>query len=174
MSGYPNKRNDDETNSHEILLHSKSYSSLLSTYVNSIKVNNGLKICLKILFFLITMGSMVAIVYFFYLSLLYAFNSFYSIKNLNKISIEAILSVVTVLLPAISSLIVAFVKIPQIIAEYLFNTQEDKYMNSVIKNIQDYDKVLFAMEQKLEIALLENKTSTDDEEIMDFPDDDVS
>ena len=70
---------------------------------------------------------------------------------------EAILSLITVILPSISSLIVAFIKIPEIIARYLFNIKEDNYMNSVIKNIQDYDKSMFAMEHRIKELLMENK-----------------
>lgn len=83
-----------------------------------------------------------------------------------------IVSVVTVLVPAISSLIVAFLKIPQIIAEYLLNMKEDNLMNSIIKNIQEYDKVMFAMEKDVDGLVKRNKKlseETEDEEIEESP-----
>lgn len=144
--------------------HSKSYSELLSTYVKAVKRNAWIKDILKILFFLVTMGSLVGIVYIFYKTLDYAFDFFSRVEDINEVSLEAILSVVTVILPAISSLIVAFIKIPKIIAKYLFNIQEDIYMNSIIKNIQIHDQSMFAMEHKINITLAENKK--------DFIDDD--
>ena len=70
---------------------------------------------------------------FFKESLEYAFDFFGKVKDVNEISIEAILSVVTILVPAKTSLVVAFVEIPKIIAQYLFNVQEDNFMDSVIK-----------------------------------------
>lgn len=93
---------------------------------------------------------------------------------MNEVTIEAILSVVTIVVPAISSLIVAFVKIPEIIAEYLFNTKEDENMSVIIKNIQDYDKAMFEMEYKFDELLKDNKDQNEeveDENIDDPPND---
>lgn len=77
---------------------------------------------------------------------------------------EAILSIVTIVVPAISSLIVAFIKIPEIIAQYLFNTKEDENMNLIIKNIQDYDTAMFEMEYKFDELLKDNKDQSEDVE----------
>lgn len=162
----------DKPHSVEVLKHSKSYSQLLDIYITSTKRNAIMKNWFKVLFFVFTMGSMLAIVYLFYTSLQYAFSSFSKFGDLNQISIEAILSIVTVLLPAISSLIVAFVKIPEIIAQYLFNIEEDNYMNAIIKNIQDYDKAMFAMEHEIDELLMKNKDQTpssEDDDIEESP-----
>lgn len=167
----------DSTQSIEALKHTKSYSELLKIYVTSTKRNIHMKNCFKVVFFIITMGSLIAIVYFFYMALQYSFNNLSKFKTLNDVSIEAILSIVTVTFPAISSLIVAFIKIPQIIAEYLFNIEEDNYMNSVIKNIQDYDKSMFAMEHQIEEMLFNHKDQnigSQDETIEKLPQKDVS
>lgn len=115
---------------------------------------------LKVLFFIITMGSLISVVYIFYWTLKYAFGIIDKFNDLNDISIEAVLSIVTIILPAISSLVVGFLKIPKIIAKYLFNVEEDNFMNSVIKNIQEYDKVMFAMEHKIEEILAKTKDQT--------------
>lgn len=148
---------DNSSHSDEVLKHSKNYSKLLDIYVSSTKRNIIIKSWFKILFFIITMGSMLTIVYLFYVSLQYVFNNFEKFNSLNDVTIEAILSMITVILPVISSLIVAFIKIPEIIAHYLFNVEEDNYMNSVIKNIQDYDMSMFAMEHKIDKMLTNNK-----------------
>ena len=166
----------DKPHSIEVLKHSKNYSKLLDAYVTSVKTNIFLKNLFKILFFFVTMGSMLAIIYFFYISLRYTLDNFSKFDNLNEISIEAILSILTIILPTISSLIIAFIKIPKIIARYLFNIEEDNYMNSVIKNIQDYDKSMFAMEHKIDELLMQHKDqepSADDENIEDSPIEDV-
>lgn len=161
----PNGESDltDFALSTEALKHSKSYSELLSTYVKSTKRNAYIKDVLKILFFFTTMGTLIGVVIIFYITLKYAFNFFSNVDDINEISLEAILSIVTVILPAISSLIVAFIKIPKIIAKYLFNIQEDAYMNSIIKNIQDHDQSMFAMEHKINVTLAENKTESMDD-----------
>ncbi|MCM1543575.1 MAG: hypothetical protein NC121_20310 [Blautia sp.] len=141
----------------EIIKHSRNYTDLLDIYVKSTRKNISIKYWFKTIFFAVTICSLIAVIYFFYITLQYAFDNFNKFDNLNSVTTEAILSVVTVLIPAISSLIVAFIKIPQIIAEYLFNAEEDNNMNSIIKNIQDYDKSMFAMEHKIDELLVDNK-----------------
>lgn len=146
----------------EILKHSKNYSKLLDFYVDSANQNIKMKKWFKIIFFVVTMLSLIAIVYLFFKTFRYAYNSFDKFDSLNEITLEAILSVVTIIIPAISSLIVAFIKIPEIIAEYLFNTKEDENMSIIIKNIQDYDKAMFEMEYKFDELLNDNKDQNED------------
>ena len=169
---FHNMKKDDTAQSIEALKHSQSYSNLLDIYVSSTKRNIRLKFFLKLAFFIITMGTLIAIVWFFYLAINYVFQSLDKFEDLNELSIEAILGMLTAVVPSITSLIVAFIKIPEIIAEYLFNIKEDSYMNSVIKNIQDYDKAMFAMEHKVEEALIQNKDQNpknQDEDIEEPP-----
>lgn len=167
-----NRIKNDDTQSAEALKHSKSYSLLLETYVTNTKESTKIKNILKCLFFVITMGTMVAIVFFFYYTLRYVISSFDKVKDINNISLEMILSMATIIFPSISSLIVAFIKIPEIIAKYLFNPQEDDNMNKIIKNIQDYDRDMFAMEHKVEEALMNNKIKSKelkDDDMKDSP-----
>lgn len=172
MIDYDSFDNGAAHHSNEVLKHSRNYSNLLNIYVVSTRRNIKVKTWLKISFFVFTMGSMLAIVILFCFSLSYAFKSFAKFSNLNNVSIKAILSILTVVFPAISSLIVAFIKIPEIIARYLFNVEEDNYMSSVIKNIQDYDKLMFAMEHKISKMLIDNKDnepSLEDDSIENSP-----
>lgn len=162
----------DKPHSIEILKHSKNYSKLLDSYVVSAQQNMTMKKWFKLIFFAVTICSFIAVVYFFYLALQYAINSFDKYDNLNSVTTEAILSIISVLIPAISSLIVAFIKLPEIIAQYLFNAEEDNNMNLVIKNIQDYDKAMFSMEQKIGELLMNNKDQSEevkDEDIEESP-----
>lgn len=157
-----NSENVSKPHSAEIIKHSKNYSKLLDNYVDSASKNMTIKKWFKIFFFGVTMCLLVAIVIIFFITLSYAFKSFNKFINLNDVTLEAILSIITVIIPAISSLIVAFIKIPEIIAQYLFNTKEDENMNLIIKNIQDYDTAMFAMEQKLNDLLMKNKDHTEE------------
>lgn len=161
----------------EVLKHSKKYSQLLDIYVDSTQKNIKIKKWFKILFFIVTMCSLIFIVMIFYRAILFAFNTIDKYNSLNGITLETILSIVTVIVPAISSLIVAFIKIPEIIAQYLFNTKEDENMNSIIRNIQNYDMTMFAMEQKLNELLINNRdydTEVEDDNIEDLPQEIVS
>lgn len=156
----------------QAIKHSISYSDLLEIYVSSARWNVIIRNVLKILFFVITMGCFVIVVYIFCCSINYSFSIFERYSTSSDITWEVIVSVVTVLVPTISSLIVAFLKIPQIIAKYLFNIEEDNLMNSIIKNIQKYDKVMFAMEHDIEELLKKHKKlteETEDEDIEESP-----
>lgn len=144
----------DKSHSVEILKHSKNYSKLLDIYVDSLNKNITMKKWFKIIFFIVTMLSLISVVIMFIITLGYAFIKF---SDLNNVTLEAILSIITIVVPSISSLIVAFIKLPEIIAQYLFNTKEDENMNLIIKNIQDYDKAMFELEQKLNELLMNNK-----------------
>lgn len=118
------------------------------------------------------MCSLVSIVYLFYMTLQYVINNFNKFDSINSVNLEAILSMITVVIPAILSLIVAFIKIPEIIAQYLFNAEEDNNMISIIKNIQDYDKTMFAMEQQSDDLLRNHKdqnTEVEDDAIEESP-----
>lgn len=171
------EKSSNKPHSVEVLKHSKNYSKLLDIYVDSANQNITMKKWFKIIFFIVTMCSLISVVVLFFYTLIYAFNSFSKFDDLNSITIEAILSVITIVIPAISSLIVAFIKIPEIIAQYLFNTKEDENMNLIIKNIQDYDTAMFEMEYKFDELLKEHKDQNEeveDDNIEEPPTDNAS
>lgn len=92
-----------------------------------------------------------------------------AVKTNKDITIKSLTSVITIIVPAISSLIVALIKIPQTIAQYLFDTEEDKFMNKIIENIQHYDISMYAMENKITDLLdaeqdADNSDNDEDEE----------
>ena len=172
MASFRNEGEMNKPHSYEALIHSKNYSRLLDAYITATEDNMRMKMWLKAFFFLITVSSMLIIAIVFYKSINYVFRIVGSFHDLNNISIEAVLSLVTIILPSVSSLLVAFIKIPKIIAKYLFNADEDYYMSLILKNIQDYDRAVFAMEQEIEELLLKNKDqeiAAADDEIEDSP-----
>lgn len=82
---------NNKPHSVEILKHSKNYSKLLDIYVDSANQNITMKKWFKIIFFIVTMCSLISVVILFFLTLLYAFNSFDKFDNLNGVTMEAIL-----------------------------------------------------------------------------------
>lgn len=46
----------------------------------------------------------------------------------------------SIIIPALISFLTVFIVIPKVITQYLFNSNEEKYMSDIIKHIQDYDK----------------------------------
>ncbi|WP_154428860.1 hypothetical protein [Roseburia porci] len=157
------------THSSESIRHSRKYSELLEIYVNSLYENVRLKLYFKRWFFRITMGILLSILIIFVLVMKYSINTFNNFDHVSDISLESILSTISVVVPAVVSLIVAFIEIPKIIAQYLFNIEEDNNMNAIIKNIQDYDSTMFEMEHKIDRVIEKQANNIIDEEIEDIP-----
>jgi len=71
---------------------------------------------------------------------------------------------VTGMITTLSTMILSIFKLPEIVANYLFNKEEDKQMIEIIKNIQAYELQAVKLE-KLEImkqvANIENAESED-------------
>lgn len=105
--------------SFETFKRSLYYTELMDLYVSSAKRNLIAKFIFKLIFFIISISCLIFIIFLFFCSMNYAFICLNSFDNLNDIDFESILSIFTILLPALSSLIVAFLKIPEIIAQYL-------------------------------------------------------
>ncbi len=166
------KKKNDTNQSAETLKHSQSYSFLLDFYVRSARISIIMKNLFKCIFFTIVMGILICIVVIFWNIIKYVFNSYSSLRNINDISLETILSMISLILPAISSLIVAFIKIPEVIARYLFNIKEDDNMSKIIKDIQNYDRDMFELEHKVEEALMSGRTddsNNEDDDIEESP-----
>lgn len=149
-----NVDNNLSTLTTETIKHSGSYTDLIKTYVLSVEKNSTLKRRLKMCFFWITMVILCGIVGVF---------CFISVKTINIIklsntTITTITGIISVMIPAISSLVVALLKIPQIIAQYLFDTKEDRFMNQIIKNIQEHDKAMYAMSHNINTLMKSNET----------------
>lgn len=139
------------------------YTELMDLYVSSAKRNLIAKFIFKLIFFIISISCLIFIIFLFFCSMKYAFICLNSFDNLNDIDFESILGIFTILLPALSSLIVAFLKIPEIIAQYLFNIEEESYMSSIIKNIQDYDTGMYELQHKVDKLISENKEQSMDD-----------
>ena len=50
------------------------------------------------------------------------------------------LHIVTTLIASTASFASVFIVLPKIIAQYLFNTSDERNMADIIKNMQEYDK----------------------------------
>ena len=148
-----NDNNEIPSLTTETIKHSENYTKLIETYVDSVNRNSIVKIVLKIIFFVITMLILLGIVIAF---CVISINISKAIKRHN-ITLTTITGIISVMIPAISSLIVALLKIPEIIAEYLFNTEEDYFMNEIIRNIQEHDKAMYAMNHKADSFMKENE-----------------
>lgn len=103
------------------------FSSLLEVYVDNLKVQSKHKRNLKVWFFIVLMFLLVGVTVVSLIMMGLA------------ISAGDIASSVSAAVASLVEFSVAFFKLPQIVAEYLFNKSEDDTMASIIKNMQDYN-----------------------------------
>ena len=63
----------------------------------------------------------------------------------------------TPLISSFGTIIISLLKLPEIIAKYLFNPKEDKSAVTIVENIQKYDLSMYAMKHNIEEKLKEEK-----------------
>lgn len=143
--------NNQGSNDERYLLyieHGNQYTDLLRFYIKNVRISNILKIIFKILFFVIIILIMVGLSIFFGYSI---YNSFKIIGNLDITqdnSVESIIGVIGTLIPSFTTLLVSIIKLPEIIAKYLFNRKEEEHMAKIIENIQNYDVQIYSIEKE--------------------------
>lgn len=129
--------------------HADSYSRILETYATSIKISMIIKHFLKGFFFLIVMGSLVVLV----ATTVYIVLNMYTVidnKGIDKLTIENASGILATTLPIIATLITALLKLPEIIAEYLFNKKENADMNHIIQTIQNHDRYMAELKEDVD------------------------
>lgn len=141
----------------ETIKHSESYSILINKYIENVEKNDILKRKLKERFFWVTMSILMALTAIFIL----AIGALCIGVIINKVTGKFIVSIITIIAPVLSSLLVALLKIPKIIAKYLFNKKEDKSMNKLIRDIQLYDKNMIEFEYKVNMLLKNERVEND-------------
>jgi len=112
--------------------HNDFYDELLKNYVDNSKKALECKLKLKKIFFWLCMViliiSSICVIAFPLIAIFCtSFNN--DIANFITICVTSVISFLT-----------SFLVLPKIIAEYLFNNEEEKNMVQIISSIQDYDK----------------------------------
>ena len=135
--------NDSRINSiNERTAHDKytdAYIDILKAYEKHISDSVSKKSALKDKFFSLINGLMKTLIVLFFISVIVAFGIFVLMILNNYESVAIIIGAVTGMVSTVSTLILSIFKLPEIIAQYLFNVEEDKYMIDIIKNIQNYE-----------------------------------
>ena len=108
--------------------HNEDYSALLDIYVANAKESLNDKRKYKKIFYYSSLIVLAGIIITLLISSIIAFTS--------KSSLQTIVTLIT----AATSFMTAFIVIPKIIAEYLFNTSDETNFTDIIKNMQEYDK----------------------------------
>lgn len=143
----------ENTNLHQVnkLIgeHLGQYTNLLDAFKENFKNTFKQKLKEKNIFFIFSLtllGTM---------TIAFAFLSCWIIVNNKKIEIATL----TAFVSAFASLLSLYIIFPKIIAEYLFNKNEDDKMVELIKGIQEHDMGLYSQNNVSEASKKKNKKS---------------
>lgn len=76
----------------------------------------------------------------------------YALINNPNIKVKAISVAISSIVASLCSVLVAFIKLPEIIAKYLFDPQEEKYRIRLITEINELDKVALNQSYQKELT----------------------
>lgn len=132
--------NDDELldarDKKSLKSHSYNYDNILSEYSSHVSKTLKTKRFMKLFFFWLSILVMIFCIVFIVGSVIVIFSES---KNNSNFSIE---DYIIPSFTALSSFLTIFIVIPKIIAEYLFNSNEDSVMKDIVSSIQEYDKYI--------------------------------
>ena len=128
-----NEMNFNNAETNEEFNRSKKYTSLLEKYVTNAEKSLGLKLILKTIFFFGIILILLALIISFITI------TIYSVKNINVLSTDDRIMLILPFVSSLSTTLVALCKLPEIIAQYLFNPEEEKSIIEIIGKMQVYD-----------------------------------
>lgn len=160
----------DTENNSEYKEHAKKYTDFLEEYKSYTKNSNNLKDKYKRIFFWIITVILCILVLLFFASVCIGFIGIVVIVILEKESVEVIAGIITTVASSFSAALVALFKLPKIIAEYLFNKEEEDSMVKIIEQIQQYDRNMYALEKDVERKLMENSEIESDISFSEYSD----
>lgn len=128
-----NEMNFSNAETNEEFNRSKKYTSLLEKYVTNAEKSLGLKLILKTIFFFGIILILLALIISFITI------TIYSVKNINVLSTDDRIMLILPFVSSLSTTLVALCKLPEIIAQYLFNPEEEKSIIEIIGKMQVYD-----------------------------------
>lgn len=142
-----------------------AYVEILKTYKEQISSSVAKKNTLKEYFFTTIKKIMYALTAIFSFTMIASLVLFGMMVWKNSGSTTIIAGAITTLVSSFVTMVLSIFKLPEIIANYLFNKKEDILMNEIIKNIQQYE--IDAVKYEIKNAELERviqlKTGADEE-----------
>lgn len=130
-----------------------AYIKILETYRSQIDLSVTNKSTLKGKFFISIRFIMYTLTILFIITIICSFILFNQMTKNDYESVSVIAGSVSAIISSFATMVLSIFKLPEIIANYLFNKEEDKLMSDIIKNIQTYE--LSAVEHDIEKAKLE-------------------
>jgi len=116
-----------------------AYVGILKTYKEQISNSVTKKNELKEKFFNIIKWMLYALTIIFALTMIISLGLFGVMVCKDSESSGIITGAITTLVSSFVTMVLSIFKLPKIIADYLFNKEEDKLMKEIIENIQSYE-----------------------------------
>lgn len=121
-------------------LRSESYTNILSAYCNYLIENNNKKTKNKKIVFWVSLAMLLISFLVTFASPIYLY-----IVGFTNDSTAYIITI----LPILISFVTSFMIIPNIITNYLFNKEEEKYMTEIVTNTQKFDYDIYCKESNI-------------------------
>lgn len=119
--------------------YTQAYVNILHTYDEQIKSSVKKRNELKDKFFTMVDTIMENLIYLFMISIIASFGACVILAICRYDAPAVIAGIITSVVSSFVTMILSILKLPRIIAKYLFNKEEDRMMNEIIKNIQTYE-----------------------------------
>lgn len=148
------------------------YVHILNTYRGQLETSVKTKNNLQNKFYILITGFMIGLTVLFCGSVIASFVLFFIMLKMNYTSAYMVSGAITATVSSFATAIAALFKLPEIVAKYLFNKDEDKAMNEIIKNIQEYEINAVRLNDRTEIDVNGNADMTirrDEASVIDVP-----
>ncbi len=156
-----NKKQPDELSKSTHDRYTKIYIEILESYKKYIDNSVASKINLKNNFFITIQAIMMIMTASFVIILVLSIVIIAIMTYLNKNSAQIITNSIVAIISSFVTMVLSLLKLPQIIADYLYNKDEDEQMNKIIGNIQTYELNAVKEEKMLEKAKVDAVIETD-------------
>ena len=156
-----NKKQPDELSQSTHDRYTKIYIEILESYKKYIDNSVASKINLKNNFFITIQAIMMIMTASFVIILVLSIVIIAIMTYLNKNSAQIITNSIVAIISSFVTMVLSLLKLPQIIADYLYNKDEDEQMNKIIGNIQTYELNAVKEEKMLEKAKVDAVIETD-------------
>lgn len=156
-----NKKQPDELSKSTHDRYTKIYIEILELYKKYIDNSVASKINLKNNFFITIQAIMMIMTASFVIILVLSIVIIAIMTYLNKNSAQIITNSIVAIISSFVTMVLSLLKLPQIIADYLYNKDEDEQMNKIIGNIQTYELNAVKEEKMLEKAKVDAVIETD-------------
>ncbi len=145
--------------------YTKAYIDILNTYNSQLEESTTKKHDLKENFFKLIRLIMIILIILFIISVIVSFAVFVLMIIYHYSSVSVITGAITAMLSTFATIVLSIFKLPKIIADYLFNKEEDAHISDIIKNIQKYELDAVKLEKTAFIDAEKEKSNEQNDDL---------